>query len=250
MALKTQTMKSTTAPIITIHGGEGRGKTTLAARFPKPVFFLLERGVPSGIEVAAVSNTDNYEAVMAALRDIYADGAGDHRTLVFDTVDMFEAHVIEHVCARNGWKSIEQPSFGRGWTSCDDEWRRFIRAVTAIRDKHGLIIMLLAHTMIERVDDPRAPSYTCYVPKLHRRARALIMDASDIIGFLAEDLRVVTDTGGFQERTRATSAPGRFLFLEGRPAFAAKNRFGTPEKIAVPIDFDFSTLSKHWSPHV
>ncbi len=32
------------APITLIYGAEGRGKTTLAAKFPKPVAMLLERG--------------------------------------------------------------------------------------------------------------------------------------------------------------------------------------------------------------
>jgi hypothetical protein len=233
-----------------IYGNEGRGKTTSAARFPKPLFFALERGIPSGIEVAAVESIDSFEAVMSTLREIYATGAGEYQTLVFDTLDYLEGLLTEFVCAQNQWKNIEQPAFGKGWVACDDQWRRFIRAITAVRDKHGLNIVLICHAMIERIDDPRAPSYTCYVPKLHRRARALITDACDVIGFLAEDLRIITDTGGFQERTRATSAPGRYLFLEGRPAFLAKNRFGMPEKIAVPIDFTFSSLSKHWSPHV
>src|SRR5262249_33719085 len=65
--------------------------------------------------------------------------------------------------------------------------------------------------------------------------------------FLAEDLRVVTDDGGFRERTRAATDTRRFLFTEGRPAFAAKNRFGMPEKVPLPLDFDFSNLAQYWA---
>jgi hypothetical protein len=229
------------------YGAPGRGKTTLASRFPKPLFFALERGIPSGIEVTAVADVDSFEAVMTALREIYSDGAGDYQTIVFDTLDVLEAQLIEFVCAKYQWKNIEAPPFRKGWVSADDEWRRFIRAITAIRNKHNMTIVLVAHAAIERIDDPRAPSYTCYAPKLHRRARALVMDASDIVGFLAEDLRIVTDDSGFQERTRASATLDRFLFLQGRPAFFAKNRFAMPEKIAVPIDFDIATLSNHWT---
>jgi hypothetical protein len=39
----------------------------------------------------------------------------------------------------------------------------------------------------------------------------------------------------------------RFLFAEGRPAFAAKNRFGMPEKMPIPLDFDFSTIAQYWA---
>jgi hypothetical protein len=122
-----------------------------------------------------------------------------------------------------------------------------LSAITAIRDKHGVAIVMICHTMIERVDDPRAPTYTSYQPKLHKRARALVMDACDIVGFLAEDLRTITDDGGFRERTRAAAGGGRYLFVEGRPAFAAKNRYGMPEKIQIPLDLNISELTKYWS---
>src|SRR5438034_1132923 len=137
MAMKITQANNSMSPIILVYGGEGRGKTTLAAKFPKPLFMLLERGLPRGVTVDAV----------------------------------------------------------------------------------------------EEVDDPRVPTYPMYAPRLHNRARALVMDACDIIGFLSEDLRVVTDDGGFRERVRATAGNGRFLFVEGRPAFAAKNRYGMAEKI-------------------
>ena len=73
------------------------------------------------------------------------------------------------------------------------------------------------------------------------------MDCADAVFFLAEDLRVVTDDSGFRERTRAATDTRRFLFTEGRPAFAAKNRFGMPEKIPIPLDFDFSALAHYWA---
>jgi hypothetical protein len=236
---------SSVTPIITIHGAEGRGKTTLASRFPKPLFFLLERGLPRGVEVAAVQGIESFDGVMNALRDIYKE-PGEYQTLVFDTLDALEALLIDWVCATNGWKNIEQPSYGKGYVAADTGWRQFLSAITAIRNKHNITIVLICHTSIERIDDPRAPTYTSYQLKLHKRARALVMDASDVVGFLAEDLRFITDDGGFRERTRAASGDGRYLFVEGRPAFAAKNRFAMPEKIAIPLNFDFSELSKYW----
>jgi hypothetical protein len=37
------------------------------------------------------------------------------------------------------------------------------------------------------------------------------------------------------------------LFVEGTPAYVAKNRYGMPPKIPVPADFDISELTKFWS---
>jgi hypothetical protein len=235
------------APIILLYGAEGRGKTTLASKFPKPIALLLERGVPAGITVAAIDGVTAYEHVIESLRELIKDSQS-YQTLIIDTVDALEPVLLADVCAKNNWRNIEQPSYGKGWVVADAEWQRFIRGITALRDQRGMTIVMVAHAVIERVDDPRAPSYTAYWPKLHKRARHLVLDACDIVGFLAEDLKVAVDDGGFRERVRATSSNARFLHVEGTPAFVAKNRYAMPARIAIPADFNITELTKYWNP--
>src|SRR6516164_715972 len=87
------------APIILLYGAEGRGKSTLACKFPRPLALLLERGLPRGVEVDAVEAVTSFEAVMTALRDIY-NAPGDYRSLLIDTVDALESLLIEGLCAK------------------------------------------------------------------------------------------------------------------------------------------------------
>jgi hypothetical protein len=244
--MKISKTSSSRAPILLVYGAEGRGKTTLACKAHSPLALLLERGLPRGVSVDAIDGIDSFETVMTALREVYAT-PGEYKSLIVDTIDALEALLIESLCAKNHWKNIEQPSFGKGWVAADDEWRRFLRAITAVRDKHDIAVVMTCHATIERIDDPRAPTYTSYQPRLHKRARGLVMDACDAVFFLAEDLRVVTDESGFRERTRAGTDTRRFLFTEGNPAFAAKNRFGMPAKIPIPVEFDFANLAQYWA---
>jgi hypothetical protein len=234
------------APIIMLYGAEGRGKTTLAARFPKPVAMLLERGLPAGVKLDAIDGLGAYGAVIDAVKSLYQDPLG-YRTLIIDTLDALEPMLLEHVCVEHHWKNIESPPYGKGFVIADQQWQRFIKAITALRNKHQMTIVLVAHSTIERIDDPRAPTFTQYLPKLHKRARHLILDASDIVGFLAEDLRIATDDSGFRERVRATSSNQRFLFVEGTPAYVAKNRYGMPPKIPVAMDFNIGELTKYFT---
>jgi AAA domain len=234
------------APIILLYGAEGRGKTTLASKFPKPIALLLERGIPAGVTVDAIDGLSSFGAVIDAIRELYTSPQ-TYESLIVDTLDSLEPLVLEHVCAEHNWKTIEQPSYGKGFVVADQQWHRFIKGITALRDKHQMTIVLVAHSEITTINDPRAPSFTQYAPKLHKRARALIQDCADVIGFLAEDLKILTDDSGFRERVRATSTSQRFLFVEGTAAFAAKNRYGMPPKIAIPADLNIGELTKHWT---
>ena len=241
--MKISAASPNTAPIILLYGNEGRGKTTLAAKAPKPVALLLERGLPKGVTIDAVEDVNSFGGIMSTIRDLYTDPHG-YQSLIIDTADALEAQLIEHVCTVNGWKNIEQPAYGKGFVIADTEWQRLIRGITALRDKHGMTIIMTCHAEVVNVNDPRAPSYSSYQPKLHRRGRGLVMDACDAVLFISEDLRVVTDNN---DRVRASAGSQRYLFCEGTPAFAAKNRFAMPSKIAIPADFPFDNQSQYWA---
>jgi AAA domain len=116
------------APVMLIYGAEGRGKTTLAAKMPDAVWFLLEHGLPRGVTVTAMRNVDSFEGALNGLRYLHNE-EHPYKTLVIDTLDALEPYVLEHVCAQHNWKNIEQPSYGKGWVMADDAWRRFLKGI-------------------------------------------------------------------------------------------------------------------------
>jgi GTPase SAR1 family protein len=232
-------------PIIVIHGQPGVGKTTLAQNFPKPVFVQTEDGCPSGSEIETFGLCETFTSVVEAITYLGKE-QHDYRTVVFDSVDKLEPLIHAALCADRGYVSVESPGFGKGWVEADRWWLDFLRACEWLRRSREMTIVLIAHSEITTVNDPRVASYTSYQLRLHKRARALAEDSADLIGFLATDIVIKNEQGGFgKTRARADGGSTRWLHTEGRPAFIAKNRYGMPERIAIPQRFDFMpTLGK------
>jgi hypothetical protein len=232
------------SPIIVVHGLPGVGKTTLAQSFPDPVFLQCEDGIPAGLEISTFGLLESYAAVVDALKHLGTQ-PHDFRTVVIDSVDKLEPLIFSAVCAEYGYASIEMPGFGRGYVQADSLWLDVLRACEWLRRTRGMMIVLLAHSEIVTINDPRASSYSSYQLRLHKRARALVEDSVDIIGFLATDVVIKTEQGGFgKTRARADGGSTRWLHLEGRPAFIAKNRYGMPERIRIPQQFNYEEIAK------
>jgi hypothetical protein len=249
--MKIMTTTASLPPRICIHGQEGVGKTVTASRFRKPVFVQTEDGCPAGVTINTFGVLETFAAVRQALTEL-ASEEHDFRTLVIDSLDPLEAVIWKDVCATQGWTSIEQPGYGRGYVAADQWWRDILAALDFLRRERRMIIVLLAHSAIERIDDPRAASFTSYQLRLHKRARGLIQDNMDVIGFLAPDLNIQSEDAGFgKKRTRADGGSTRWLHFEARPSFVAKNRYGLPAKMMIPQDFDYgATLAPFFPPAV
>jgi hypothetical protein len=243
------TATATLPPRILIHGCEGVGKTTLAAKFPAPIFLQTEDGATGQIEIKTFGRLDTFKAARDALSAL-ATETHEYRTIVIDSLDALEAIIWRDVCASQGWSSIETPGYGKGYVVVDSWWLDILNGLDFLRRERGMMALLLAHSAIERIDDPRTASYTSYQLRLHKRARGLVQDQMDAIGFLAPDLNIQSEDAGFgRKRNRADGGSARWLHWEARPSFVAKNRYGLPTKMIVPLNFDFgATLAPHLPP--
>jgi AAA domain len=247
--MPTKIITASRPPRVLIYGQEGIGKTTLAARFPSPVFLLTEDGIPRGIEVASVGGLlEDFPSVRSALVTL-ASEPHEFQTVVVDALDSLEGLIWRDVCSQQGWASIETPGYGKGYVAADGWWRDLLAGLDYLRRKRGMLVVLVALSAIETINDPRASSYTAYQLRLHKRARGLVQAWADAIGFLASDLHIHIDDAGFaKKRSRADGGTQRWLHWEGRPAFTAKNRYGLPAKMPVPADFSYSALAEYFPP--
>src|SRR6516164_11844285 len=92
-----RTTTATLPPRIIIHGKEGSGKTTLAEKFPGPIFLQTEDGCPAGLSIATFGVLANYDDIISA---IAALGHEHHnfQTVVIDSVDVLEPLIWNATC--------------------------------------------------------------------------------------------------------------------------------------------------------
>ncbi len=168
-------------PRILIHGVAGVGKTTFAAEAHKPVFVQTEDGLGT-LAAAHFPLSRTFDEVIEALAALYTE-AHDFATVVIDSVDWLEPLVWARACRDNGWSSIEDAGYGKGYVACLGLWRQYVDGLNALRDDRGMTVVQIAHTDIKRFDSPEHDPYDRYVIKLHARAAALLQEHSDVVLF-------------------------------------------------------------------
>jgi hypothetical protein len=208
----------------------------------------MARGCPAGLQIQAFDQTENLEQVRSALTAL-ASESHDRKTVVIDSADVLEIEIHRQACKDHRWESVETPGYGRGYVEIDKYWLDILAALDYLRRQRGMIVVVLAHSAIETVSDPRAPAYSSYTLRLHKRARALIQDRADLIGFLAQDVHVTSEEQGFnKKRNRADGGSTRWLHVEARPAFTAKNRFNMPAKLQISKNLSYGEVFSPYFP--
>lgn len=246
------------APVLTIVGFPGVGKSTLGACFPKPIFIQAENATsvfetwseekqPAFFpELPAPSEKRNArpsEAIIAQLREL-ATGDHDFKTVVIDAVTtlntLFENEVIEF--DEKGATNIGEASggFGKGYLEVASLHSKVRNACEHIRRK-GIAVVFLAHSGIAKVKNrPDVEAYSTWSLDMHEASRKIYVATSDAVLYLKSrefvmgheenrkgqttKLGKVTSTG---ERVLITSSDGTIGYVD------AKNRYKIPEELEI-----------------
>ncbi len=215
-----------------IYGTEGIGKTTIASKFPHPLFIDAEGG-SFNLDVDRVT-PKSYQEVIAVIAELKQNSRG-YQTLVIDTADWLEKMLTEHICITNKIASIETMAYGKGWVMVSELWKKLLDELNLLSDKQQMHILILAHSMIRHVDPPDAPGYDRYELKLSKQGSGIIKEWPDLLLFATYELFKVKNPDGKDK----VSGGRRIMFANHNPTFDAKNRFGLPDQ----MDFDFSKIA-------
>ncbi|MEZ4651966.1 MAG: ATP-binding protein [Candidatus Eisenbacteria bacterium] len=225
-----------------VYGVHGVGKSTFAASAPNPIFIQTEDGL-GDIECHRFPLAESFSEVMAALADLYSH-EHEYETVVVDSLDWLERFIWAEVCRDRGVGSIEDIGYAKGYVFALTHWREFLEGLAALRLDRDMTVVLLAHSKIERFENPETESYDRYVPRLHKSASHLIQEWCDEVLFATYRVYVKQTEEGFgRKRVHGIGSGERILRTAERPAHMAKNRLGLPDEIPLA----WTAYAEHWT---
>ena len=227
---------------LAVVGVQGIGKTTFAASAPNPIFIQTEDGL-GDINCHRFPLALSVADVMQALAELYSQEHA-YQTVVVDSLDWLERLIWVEVCRTRGVSSIEDIGYAKGYAFAMGHWREFLEGLSALRNDRGMTVVLLAHSKIERFENPETESYDRYVPRLHKSASHLIQEWCDEVLFATYKVYVKQTEEGFgRKRVHGIGTGERILRTTERPAHMAKNRLGLPDEIPL----DWNAYAQHWN---
>jgi len=232
-------------PSIIIQAVEGWGKTTLAANAPTPLVLQCggETGYQTLLNAGSVpkcytDQVDDWKELLNWLDDI-ADPETDYdiQTLVIDSLSGASEMCREYVCNENfkgDWGHGTQTgyaAFNKGdGKVAPAEWKIFDQKLGKI-NRLGIIVIQLAHTAIERFENPLGEEEARYTSSIPSKFWELSKRNADIILFGNYD--PTRDEDGKESMNTSIK---RILHSQYRDAWQAKNRFNMVPHFEIPND--------------
>lgn len=223
-------------PRMIVYGTEGIGKSTFAANAPDPIFIQTEDGL-SEIDCDKFPLATRLEDVQTALLELFSE-EHNYQTVVLDSLDWLERLIWDELCRQFNVSSIEKVDGGyaKGYTHALTHWRQILDSLNRLRSQRGMVVMCIAHSKVEKFEDPETSAYDRYSPRLNKHAQALVCEWSDAVLFASRRFRTQTEDAGFGRKRAIAAAVGkgggeRILRCVGGPTCIAKNRFGLPEEL-------------------
>lgn len=215
---------------VVIYGPEGIGKTTLASRFPDPVFIDTE-GSTYHMDVRRVDKPKSWAELNNVVKEFYLEDPVC-KTLVIDTADWAEQLCVSSLCEKYKKKGIEDFGYGKGYTYLQEEFGKLLVSLESVI-AHGINVVLTAHAKMRKFEQPdEVGAYDRWELKLTKQVAPMVKEWADLVLFANYKTYVVTT----EDQKHKAQGGKRVLYTAHHPCWDAKNRHGLPDEI--PMEYE------------
>lgn len=209
------------SPRILVYGQGGIGKTTLGAKFPKPLFICFEKGLNSD-SLAGTDYIDNISSWQEFGEFLTEFKSSDYKTIVLDTLDVMVSGIFNtYLCSKFEKDShlgdFATIDYGKGTTVAQQEIKAMLNKLDDI-NASGKLVLILAHSQIKTFQNPTGKDYDTYMIKGNEKV-------SDVVKCWADEVYFANFVTQVDKDGKATGKT-RWLDCENSPAAFAKSRFG------------------------
>lgn len=227
--------KIPSAQKIVIYGPEGIGKSTLASKFPEPVFIDTE-GSTKHLDITRMQPPTSWAMLMEEARYV-RDTPGLCRTLVIDTADWAEQLCIADICARRQTQGIEDFGYGKGYVYLAEQFGGLLNLLSEVVER-GVHVVLTAHAQMRKFEQPdEMGAYDRWELKLSKKVAPLVKEWADMVLFANYKTFVVNVDGQGAAKGKNKAQGGeRVLYTSHHPCWDAKNRYGLPPELKMDYE--------------
>lgn len=229
-----------TAPKVMIYGLAGVGKSTLASKFKRPLFFDFE----GGLNYLGVKRTPQYQDIEEFFKDLvtlYRAKERQFDTIVIDSADWMMRKMVEQA---SGMKTADEKDptkkkvdltmtlnrsnggYGNGKQVLENYVRSKMLPWLVELNKKGYGIVLVAHADKKNIMDADGVDIEQIVPKIDVNTMNIFVEWCDNVLYLKKD-----DNGK------------RTLLLDSDGVALAKNRLGKTGEVDID-DVDINEVLK------
>lgn len=245
-------------PVITIVAGAGSGKTTLAGRFPKPVFIQAEDAetifeewdeppafmpqlTPAKRHGEQVTKSA-FDQVIEQLRWL-ATNEHDRKTLVVDSVSALDRIFTQDICIQEDVSNLGEAAggYGKGDLVLLERHTRFRQACEHLRKSKGMALVFLSHLAVQKIKaSPDADEYMIYTLEVNPKSVPVYVNFSDGVYYIRKDEII---TGKETDKKGRVTKFGKVLNTGGRSIITTGDgRVGyvnAKTRYAMPADMPF-----------
>lgn len=198
------------------YGLPKKGKTSLAAKFPRTLLIGFERGwnaIP-GVRAIPVDKWGDFKKIVKELAK--DEVRAEYDNIIIDTVDIAFAACEQFIFAREGVDGYSKIPFGGGYAMVEKEFDVPFRQIQNMG--YGLITISHAKEKVQNADTPA--EHTKNMPTVPKKGFEVISKLTDMICYI-DSMDLPIDPAAPEKGTREE----RFIFMRDTKNYFAGSRF-------------------------